>query len=110
MGNSNLNLVFTKNIYNNNLDISSQLDCCGVNGPNDYTAAKLTIPQSCYSAGNSTSSATNNTLNKDGCLTKLTESYENALKFVRIFSFVLIGVEVSAHLSKYLFFWYYSLN
>lgn len=110
MGNSNLHSVFIKNIYNNNLDISSQLNCCGVNGPSDYTQAKLTIPQSCYSAGNTTSSATNHTLNNDGCLTKLTDSYENALKFVRVFSFILIGVEVSAHLSKYLFFWHYSLN
>lgn len=65
-----------------------------MHGPSDYTQAKLVIPKSCYAPGNST--ATNNTLYNDGCLEELTDLYEHALKFVRIFSFILIGVEVSA--------------
>ncbi|XP_064540332.1 protein late bloomer [Drosophila montana] len=73
----------------------TNLKCCGINGPIDYTKANITIPQSCY-VTNSTSTTSTHTVYPDGCLNKLIDFYEQALKFVRVFGWILIAVEAAA--------------
>ncbi|KAH8415946.1 hypothetical protein KR222_004738 [Zaprionus bogoriensis] len=73
-----------------------EFKCCGINGPDDYTQAKLTIPESCYAPTNGTS--TIKTLYPDGCLHSVSDVIHKALKYVDIFSWTLIGVEGAAFL------------
>lgn len=82
----------TSSIYTHSFPL--QLKCCGINGPIDYTKANITIPQSCY-VTNSTSTTSTHTVYPDGCLNKLIDFYEHAFKFVRVFGWILIAVEVS---------------
>ncbi|KAL7736647.1 hypothetical protein ACLKA6_015282 [Drosophila palustris] len=73
----------------------TSLKCCGVIGPNDYTQANITTPQSCY-ASNNNSTTVSHSVYADGCLDKLSEFYEAAFRFVRIFGWILIAVEGAA--------------
>lgn len=75
----------------------SSFKCCGITGPVDYTKANITIPESCYNSNNnSTSTSVSHTIYPDGCLNKLTDFYENAFKFVRVFGWILVAVEACA--------------
>ncbi|ALC41253.1 Tsp42Er [Drosophila busckii] len=78
----------------------SSLHCCGVNGSSDYTSANLAIPASCY-AGNGTANATATPPAKiytEGCLSSLINAYAKSLKYVKLFAWILIGVEGAAFL------------
>ncbi|XP_060653522.1 protein late bloomer [Drosophila sulfurigaster albostrigata] len=70
--------------------------CCGITGPNDYTKANLTTPESCYAANTNGTATTSHSVYPDGCLTKLIAFYDDALKFVRVFGWILIAVEGAA--------------
>ncbi|XP_068147127.1 protein late bloomer [Drosophila tropicalis] len=67
--------------------------CCGVNGTSDYSNAHLAVPTSCYS--NSTTTAPYTV----GCLTKLEDFYEQALKLVKAFGWILVAIEAGTFVS-----------
>ncbi|XP_023162719.1 protein late bloomer [Drosophila hydei] len=69
--------------------------CCGISGPIDYTKSNLTLPTSCY-VTNSTTTTSTHTVYPDGCLNKLIDFYEQAIKLVRVFGWILIAVEAAA--------------
>lgn len=76
-------------IYSSYLNYS-QFKCCGLSGPDDYIESHKPIPESCYAVDQ------HHTLYKYGCLAKLIHAVETFLKGLSIFSYTLLGVEVSA--------------
>ncbi|XP_034480098.1 23 kDa integral membrane protein, partial [Drosophila innubila] len=69
--------------------------CCGVNGPDDYKKANITIPQSCNLSENS-STTVSHSVYPEGCLNKVIDVYEQAFHFVRVFAWIMVAIEGAA--------------
>ncbi|XP_044754487.1 CD63 antigen-like [Coccinella septempunctata] len=65
------------------------LECCGVNGPQDYHFSNGSVPLSCCSAKVESCSSTSSTVHSDGCVDKL---YNFLEKTANILGYVVIGI------------------